>query len=150
MPLVFRENAMLTITFSCVAYLNTSKALLPESSTDQERAAMVLSGFHGLQTYANTFWLNHLLEYSDILTEKKAPIPEDLTSQLKKLLEFRKDPVSSRVDISLRSDERFEVFNTIPEMRDFISTIISFRADLRNQISQKSPQKPLERKFHTN
>ena len=140
-PFIVKEKALFNISFSCIAYLNTSLCLLPDNSTPQEQAAIIVSGFHGLQLYANAFWIDHFLSYCDLLAKKRAKPPDELVSQLSKLLEFQKN--SCQLDQHDCPDlvDDFDVLTHFPQVRNFISMVMAFRTSLKRVGTSNLPDK---------
>jgi hypothetical protein len=89
-PFIKTECAHLNISFPRVSYLNTSFSLLPSNCTDQQRAAIILQGFYSLQFYTNQFWLKHVLSCCGLFVKTNIAIPNNLLTQLERLLKFRK------------------------------------------------------------
>ncbi|KAH6714004.1 hypothetical protein BKA61DRAFT_428897, partial [Leptodontidium sp. MPI-SDFR-AT-0119] len=128
---ISRETANLNISFSCVAYLNTSLGLLPSKSTSQTRGVLVISGFHGLQLYANQFFTKHLQAYfTPLAASRGRPTPE-LVMELQKLLLFSKNlddtvsATSSRVN--------WDMLSEYPQVVSFLQRLIAFREGLKQE-----------------
>jgi len=129
-PFIQQEYAQFNIGFSCVAYLNTSFNLLPNHSTDEQRATMIVSGYHGLQLYANKFWLDHLVSYCTILGKQRKQLPGDLLSQLSILLGFVKDTANVEPTADLFQLEGLDVFNQHPQIQTLLLKVTQFRREL--------------------
>ena len=149
-PFIWRENAHLDISFSCIALLNSCIPLLPGNSTGTQRAASIVQGHHGLEVYANMFWSKHLLAYCSILRQQHQ-LSEELLGQLQLLLRFRKDDIQGLVGASkTRTEEEptkdtsLELLNHLPDIKRLVSDVISFRAKIKQN---NASDKPLERKF---
>jgi hypothetical protein len=142
------EDAHFNISFSCISYLNSSLCLLPSNCTDQERAAIVLQGFHGLQLYANQFWYRHVLECYGLYAKRHINIPDGLSNQLRKLLRFRKQAQheaprpgdSSEGSTTLHGNDDSSAMSQLPlDVRNFIREVVEFRKRARNDdFAQKS------------
>jgi len=128
---VSSETAQFNISFSCMAYLNTSLCLLPCHSTPEERANIVVSGFHGLQPYANKFWIYHLLEYSKLLAKSWKPPRSELLFQLNLLLEMEKSAEVAEEPTDAISIEELTMLNQNPRIQSFISRVIKFREEAK-------------------
>jgi hypothetical protein len=122
-----------------VAYLNTSYSLLPPHSNNEDRATIVVSGFHGLQLYANQFWVDHALSYCTIIGQQRTQLSHELLSQLNTLLGFLKDSA----DFEQASDhaplEGLDVLDQHPKIKTLVLKLTKFRADLEtDDASHKS------------
>ena len=139
------------VCFSCVCYLNSSLSLLPDNSTDQDRAVSIIQGYHGLQLYANQFWFKHLLAYCRLRTYGRLWIPNDLKVQLELLLHFQKDdtPGSSGIQETLLEQEaELAVLNQLLPIKGLVSNIIGFRRGFnRDDLFDSTPggEFPLQR-----
>jgi hypothetical protein len=149
-PFIQAENAQFNITFSCVSYLNTALILLPIHTTDQERAALVVRGFYGLQLYANQFWYKHLLAYCALWEKKQTQFPDELLMQLDLLVRYLKDnrpegeSERSSILAKLCVLEGNEGLHHVPHVRDLIANVISFRAALsQDDLANKAPERRL-------
>ena len=138
-PFIWRENAHLDITFSCVAFLNSCISLLPEYTTVAQRAAIIVQGLHGMEIYANKFWCTHLLEYCSLLHQQRQ-FSTELLTQLQLLLRFRKDgnrapiPTSqARMKEELAEDTKLEALNHWPDIKSLVSDILVFRARIKKE-----------------
>jgi len=149
-PFIKAEEAHFNISFSCISYLNSCSCFLPQYCTDQEMAAKVLEGFHGLQLYANQFWFKHVLTCCSLYYKSHLPIPNELLSQLQMLLQFWKE--QGHDDSSSSRDYRTEnhtidesndslALGQLPrEIRKFTCGILEFRKALSEDGStQKAP-----------
>lgn len=147
-PFICRENAHLDITFSCVAVLNSCVSLFPDNSTETERGAIIVRGFHGLLIYADMFWYKHLLTYFSLLSQREGQINTELLAQLQFLLRFRKDdsgvlPLKSKAPTKKDGayDSTLEALNHLPDVKSLVSYIKEFRAKMAlEQASDKSPE----------
>ena len=139
------------ISFSCVTFLNSCVSLLPANSTEAQRAAVIVRGFHGLQIYADMFWYRHLLAYCSLSVQHKRQFSIELLAQLQLLLRFRKE--DSRVTV-LKSkaatekngteDPTLEVLNHLPDVKRLVSDVLVFRTKMsREETSDKSPESKL-------
>jgi len=142
-PFISIETAQHNITFSCVAYLNTSLFLLPEYSTDQQRAALVLQGLHGLQPYSNRFWIDHLLQHCAFQARQGQQVSDHLYGQLNLLLRFCKDladqaslPESNHNSTKL---EGIKALEQLPQVRDLVLRLIGFRSRMEDKYASSSP-----------
>ena len=139
------------ITFSCVAFLNSCISLLPENSTEAERAAIIIRGFHGLQLYADMFWYRHLLAYCSLLGQQKRQFSPELLAQLQFLLKFRKEDSRTPVrqfktgtDKNGAEDPALEELNHLPYVKALVTDVLAFRAKIaREDVSDKSPESKL-------
>lgn len=139
------------ISFSCVAFLNSCVSLLPANSTEAQRAAVIVRGFHGLQIYADMFWYRHLLAYCGLLVQHKRQFSTELLAQLQLLLRFRKEDSRATVLKSKTATEKdgtedstLEVFNHLPNVKRLVSDVLVFRAKMsREDASGKSPESEL-------
>ncbi|KAH6692826.1 hypothetical protein BKA61DRAFT_714437, partial [Leptodontidium sp. MPI-SDFR-AT-0119] len=129
---ISRETANLNICFSCVAYLNTSFSLLPHTSTSQTRGTLVLSGCHGLQLYANSFFARHLIAYFTSLATSRCRPPPELVVELQKLLQFSKNtddggsaPNSAVVNL--------DALHECPQLMSFLLQLIKFREGIKQE-----------------
>jgi hypothetical protein len=107
--------------------LNTSYALISISSTQEDRAAVVLQGFHGLQLYANQFWQDHLLAYCEHRREDKT-VSDELLNQLNKLLIFQKDPDNFEQHLDDSSIVALKVFDGHLPVKALVLAVLKFRA----------------------
>lgn len=138
-PIIRREIGHFNLCFSCVAYLNTSYDLVPIEATTEERAKIVVPGFHGLHLYANQFWIDHLRSYCTILNQLKKPLSHDLSSQLTAILGF----VKESADVDYGSDhaplDGFEILDQHSEIKALVYKVTKFRANLNmDDIGNKS------------
>jgi hypothetical protein len=140
-PFIKTNSAHLNISFSCVSYLNTSCVLLPSNCTDQQRAEIVLRGFHGLQFYANQFWFKHVLTCCGLFAKGNAALPDDLLIQLQQLVQFRKafgdnSCVIGNPDTNSSHRQRDDslAMNQLPQdVRDLIWEVIEFRKMVKKE-----------------
>ncbi|KAH7409681.1 hypothetical protein BKA64DRAFT_404683 [Cadophora sp. MPI-SDFR-AT-0126] len=139
---ISRQTANLNIAFSCVAYLNTCVSLLPHNSTAHSRAALVLTGFHGLQLYANQFFATHLEAYLTSLAVSKGQAPVELISQLQLLLQFSKNKQNSGSKPS--STINLEALHEYPQLVSFLLQVFAFKDSMKQEgaanTSLKSPE----------
>jgi hypothetical protein len=145
-PFIWRENTHLDVAFSCTAVLNSCIPLLPTNSTDTERSAIIVQGFHGLQVYANKFWYKHVLEYCNFVAQQQYEVSPELLAQLQRLLMFKKTDVqatpspNSRMEEN-RSEPGLEALRHVPDIRRLLSNVTQFRAKMnREDASDKSPE----------
>jgi hypothetical protein len=139
------------ITFSCVAFLNSCISLLPENSTEAQRAAIIIRGFHGLQLYADMFWYRHLLAYCSLLGQHQRQFSPELLAQLQLLLRFRKEDnrtpgPESKTGTGKNRDEdsSLEKLNHLPYVKALVTDVLVFRAKIaREDASDKSPESKL-------
>jgi hypothetical protein len=138
-PFIWRENAHLDVSFSCITFLNSCLCLLPENSTNGQRAAIIVRGFHGLQLYADKFWYKHLLEYCCLLGQHQRQFSTELLTQLQLLLRFRKDnfQVSSTpikvVTEKSPHDLSLEALNHLPDVKRLVSDVLALRAKIARE-----------------
>ncbi|KAH7308822.1 hypothetical protein BKA65DRAFT_174630 [Rhexocercosporidium sp. MPI-PUGE-AT-0058] len=129
---ISREKANLNICFSCVAYLNTSFGLLPHISTSQSRYTLVLSGFHGLQLYANSFFAKHLVAYLNSLAGSRSRAAPELVAELQSLRQFSKH---TDVEGTLSNSAAFnlDALNESPQLMSFMLQLITFRESVKQK-----------------
>ncbi|CAG8975822.1 hypothetical protein HYALB_00009402 [Hymenoscyphus albidus] len=146
-PFIWRENAHLDISFSCISVLASSLALLPTNCTDSERAGIIVHGFHGLHIYADHFWYKHLLEYCDFLHRNNRQISLELLVQLNRLLNYKKAHPGCLTSIAESGEMKLftkppclDVLNHAPEVKDLVLEVLEFRSrpDLAANSSDKS------------
>jgi hypothetical protein len=115
--------------------------------TNEERATLVVPGFHGLQLYANQFWVDHLRSYCIILGQQGKPLSHELLGQLTIFLGFEKysaDVGSTSDHASLTS---FEVLDQHPAIKALVSKVIKFRAGLETEDASNKSDKVLTGKL---
>ncbi|PMD47183.1 hypothetical protein L207DRAFT_448755, partial [Hyaloscypha variabilis F] len=148
-PFIWRENAHLDITFSCVTFLNSCVALLPIHSTEAQRVAIIACGFHGLLIYADMFWYKHLLTYCSLLSQhKERQFSRELLAQLHLLMRFSKEDNQALLSGSNTTREKdgttdptLEPLNQMPDVKRLVSDIIVFRTKMaRENGSEKSAE----------
>ena len=125
------------ICYSLIALLNSCFPLLSDSSTEAQRAAVIIQGFHGLQVYANMFWTKHLLAYCSLLIENRAQFSRELQTELQLLLRFRKhnDPLLP----STSKNTALGVLDDMPDIKSLVSDTVEFQAKMvRDTTSYKS------------
>jgi hypothetical protein len=150
-PFIWRENAHLDISFSCIAFLNSCVSLLPANSTEAQRAGIIVGGFHGLQIYADMFWYRHLLAYCGLLVQQKRQLSTELLTQLQLLLRFWKEDSRATVPKSKTTTEKdgtedptLEALNHLPDVKRLVSDVLVFRTKMtREDASDKSPESKL-------
>lgn len=131
------ENAHLDISYSLIALLNSCFPFLSDSSTEAQRAAVIIQGFHGLQVYANMFWTKHLLAYCSILIQNRAQFSKELQTQLQLLLRFRKH--NDQLQSSTPKNTALGVLDDMPDIKNLVSDTVEFQAKLfRDTTSYKS------------
>jgi hypothetical protein len=145
---IWPETAHVDITFSCVAFLNSCISLLPENSTEAQRAAIIIRGFHGLQLYADMFWYRHLLAYCSLVGQRKRQFSPELLSQLQLLLRFRKEdsstPSQCKSGTAGTEDLSLEGLNHLPDVKGLVTDVQLFRAKMvREDAPDKSPESKL-------
>ena len=141
------EQAHRNITFSCTAYLNTSLALHPIHSTEDQRAKLVASGFYGLQTYASKFWLQHFQKYLATRGEDQ-PIAEELLSQLTLLLRYRKqNAVNTSSYQQTYSSSEMALNRLLPSfhkqhsaVKEFVAEVLEFMTRSSKKTDTKNPE----------
>jgi len=129
-PLINLEDAHFNICFSCVAYLNTSYGLIPLHYSNDTRAAIVVTGFHGLQIYANQFWVDHLLSYCTILDQQRKNLSRELENQLNTLLRFLKESASVEQTPDYAELEGLDVLVQNPNIKTLVLKVAKFRRKL--------------------
>ncbi|KAF7855285.1 uncharacterized protein EAF02_011544 [Botrytis sinoallii] len=144
LPFLSRESAHLNISFSCVAILNSCDNLIPSNFTEAQRAAVVVKGFHGLLTYAITFWYKHLLEYF----QKHAQLSTELLHQLRSLLRYRKETIPLKDTLekigAITENQSLQGLSHFPEIKSLLLDILGFKArsKLHSEAAlDKSPEK---------
>ncbi|KAH6703303.1 hypothetical protein BKA61DRAFT_636254 [Leptodontidium sp. MPI-SDFR-AT-0119] len=125
------DAANLNISFSCMAYLNTSLGLLPNTLTLQTRGTLILSGFHGLHLYANQFFAQHLLAYFASLAGSRSRPAPALVVELQKLLHFSKN--SGDEGLVSHSTVNLDVLSESPEVVSFLRQVVAFRDGLKQE-----------------
>lgn len=131
------------ISFSCIALLNSCIPLLPDHSTENQRMAIIVQGFHGLQVYANMFWYRHLLAYCGLLRQHE--FSKELLAQLQLLLRYRKDDTATLVQSpqintegKSAQDPSTEVLNCLPFAKKLVSDVLELRAKIdQKDVSDK-------------
>jgi hypothetical protein len=141
-PFISPNDAHLSICFSCVAHLNTSYPLLPDRSTERERAALVIQGFHGLHLYANQFWMDHFLECCTSLRRQQKQLPNHLLEQIIGLFGFQKDLGTKPFD--LIQAPSIEVFQQHPQLVALVKSIIWLRDKLKQDNSPNVQEMSIE------
>jgi hypothetical protein len=114
---------------------------------------MVLAGFHGLLPYASQFWFKHLLKYFGLRSNPETQPPQELLSQLGKLLTFKKEvePGTGSLSELLERDEGTEQslglssLDKLPGVKRLISDILAFRMMLNISTPPKSTPFPIPR-----
>jgi hypothetical protein len=79
-PILQPLKAYHDIAFACVTYLVTAFELVDPSKCTFNPMVRVGEGFHSLQLYANTFWLDHVLDYVTLKSHSDANNNVVLTS----------------------------------------------------------------------
>jgi hypothetical protein len=87
---------------------------------------------HGLQLYVNQFWLDHLLSYCTILSQRQKQLPHELASQLIELLCFSKEWINDEQSANHTPPKGLEVLDQHPKVRAFIIIVKQFRDRLEN------------------
>lgn len=128
MPFLSRESAHLNISFSCIAMLNSCDNLIPSDFTEAQRATVIVKGFHGLLTYAITFWCKHLLE----CVQKHAQLSTELLDQLQSLLRYRKETISPK-NIQekmgpITESQSLQGLSHFPDIKKLLLDILGFKA----------------------
>jgi hypothetical protein len=116
-----------------VAYLNTSLCLLPNYSTDQERALHVVSGFHSLHQYASYFWIDHLLACLAVLDERQKKVPNELLLQLNAISRFQKEPDPLNISTNADPISGLHLLDNVPHVKGLVSSFVAFRAKSRQE-----------------
>jgi hypothetical protein len=131
-----------------VTFLNSCICLLPENSTEAQRAAIIIRGFHGLQLYADMFWYRHLLLYCGLLAQHKRQFSPELLAQLQHLLRFSKkdnrtpvEKCKTGTDKDRTEDPSLSELNHLPDVKRLVSDVLVFRGKMiRDGVSDKSPE----------
>jgi hypothetical protein len=143
-PFINRMNAALNISFSCIAYLNISLNLLPTHSKPHDRALALISGFHGLQIYANKFWVDHLRSYCVLLAETQKPPSNELLNQLDRLTRFKKPSSGPATPQDMTLLSEFGVLGHRPHIMMLLAQLLNFRTqqehNLTSNLQEKAPQ----------
>ncbi|KAF8865135.1 hypothetical protein BDZ45DRAFT_474377 [Acephala macrosclerotiorum] len=142
-PFISYEEAHFSICFSCIAYLNTSYCLLPDLSTEQERAGQIVWGFHGLQPYANKFWTNHLLDYCAALRKNQKQFSRPLLDQLEELTAFQKRSSHEQLNDQVQLDG-LEILNPHPRLVALVGKTIAFRTEIEQDKTPDSTEQSSE------
>ncbi|TVY65596.1 Vegetative incompatibility protein HET-E-1 [Lachnellula suecica] len=135
------DNAQHNISFSCIAYLNTSLFLASASTTDHERVAAVFQGLHGLQIYANRYWFDHLLQYCASQARQGKTLPRDICTQLTALLMFRKEAYNDRIIagnlLASVDQQALTVLDQIPLLKTLVTDVLVSRSstEAKNQLN---------------
>ncbi|PVH68513.1 hypothetical protein DL98DRAFT_599456 [Cadophora sp. DSE1049] len=133
-PFIKSEDANFNISFACVACINTSRNLLPDRSSELQRAALIVTGRHCLLSYANQFWIDHLLAYCAVLETSQKAISSDLSTQLTKLLQFQIFiPLVAWSERSFDTPEVDELkcLDHLPNVKAFVCETLRFKKDLK-------------------
>lgn len=138
-PFIERRKAHLDIAFSCAALLNSCTSLLPTVSTDVQRAAIIVQGFHGLQVYADKYWYKHLLEYCEVFDEQRQFCPK-LLQQLHLLLKFKKlNNTTTQMSNPMTQEQRsaapvgLKALDHVPDVYLQLSDVISFAGKMKTE-----------------
>lgn len=99
-------------------------------TSQEERSAIVLQGIHGLQFYANQYWVAHFLSYLGLKSRGKESIPHDLLVQMDMLLRFNKDTEYDLADLGGLDPDAFKFLVSEPEIKIFLIKLSSFRTQL--------------------
>ena len=70
-PLFDFATAQHDITFACIIYLTSSFTLIDPHYSKERRLVDVAKGWHGLQRYANEYWIEHLLTSANTVDGNK-------------------------------------------------------------------------------
>ncbi|EMR87314.1 putative nacht domain protein [Botrytis cinerea BcDW1] len=113
------------------------------SFTEAQRAVVAVKGFHGLLTYAITFWYKHLLE----CFQKHSQLPAELLDQLQYLLRYRKENITPKdTKEEMRpviENQSLQGLSHLPEIRQLILDILGFKARSKLHLEaalDKSPE----------
>ena len=126
-PLFNPELAQFNISYSCLAYLNTSVALPNDGYDEDLRIVDVGKGTHRLCQYASKYWVDHFLEYMNAIkgkadSDSKAFLlkaADDLALALTRIIPL------SQLDLSqLKLDRRCEVLEGYEPILTMVMSII--------------------------
>ncbi|KAI9727859.1 MAG: hypothetical protein M1834_007905 [Cirrosporium novae-zelandiae] len=76
-------RAHCSIAISCAASITSNFTLLDPKISLDEKQRMIANGFHGLHSYANEFWIHHLIECSQFVS---SPRPADFSALIDQCL----------------------------------------------------------------
>ncbi len=109
----------------------------------------LLHGYYGLQNYAMRFWIDHLL----LSLESDGKIDSDLSSAIKRILPFRREPHSTEFASQMQNEEltapisaRLSNITSTPEVRHLMQELLVFQAVL---LSEEQLGKSVECKIPT-
>lgn len=103
-PVLEPAKSQVTIATSCVSYLCFSSRVFGHHASEDSALHSVVSGCHGLQRYANEYWLKHSLAVAKLLeSQHNTATREILAYSLRTLVQqnqewqFRPDTVTAAV-----------------------------------------------------
>lgn len=94
------------IAFACTSYLIMGLTLVDPDYDENQRLIDVGKGLHGLQLYANEFWLEHILTYADLASGDRNTLPA--SKLLSALQAFVKKQMSIWTRINLSEQKNLQ------------------------------------------
>ncbi|KAH8650674.1 hypothetical protein BGZ60DRAFT_462571, partial [Tricladium varicosporioides] len=145
-PFLDFTQAHHNIAFSCISYLSESFILINPSVSEDEVKTRVVKGYHGLHHYANEFWAEHLLRYSELNGGLDTSTSNSLIQQAQKLAEVEEASQKSRHKSILRVSETFAAeinstlrlsyLNNVTTVKVLVGNVLAFRASLARNTPQ--------------
>ena len=139
-PFLHKDIAHRNIAISCATYLASSTCFIDPTVSESEIRLRVVKGYHGLDRYAQEYWLDHLLEFARLHTTVNASPGNDLFERLKGLRRFEKADFSleftaelSCVDVATTDNERLSMFDCEPELRKLLAYFLVFRGIMNRE-----------------
>ena len=110
-----------------------------------ERRERILSGLHGLHHYAHAFWIEHFLQYADLVGSLNSKEAEEVVTQVRRLLAFKKAAWvakagrnSMKIEPMQEDLARLSVLNTVSDLGDFVPQVLAFQQVLMQEDTRRS------------
>ena len=136
------------IALACTSYLLSGLTLADSRCEEDRKLIDVAKGLHGLQLYANEFWLEHVLAYASLAHDEAETLPaSELLSALtvfgrkqKSIWSETNELVESKSTLqkSPAPDPRVEFFQKHEDIYFTISSLSTFRRIPKAILSSKN------------
>jgi hypothetical protein len=127
-PILSPLRGQYDISFACITYLVTSIDLLDSTYYPVPPLLRTGEGFHSLQLYANTFWLEHFLDLVSLHSNVEALAAEPIMEQFHHLRSmygiYPRQVLDKRIESAKLDDPRLDLLKDYPNVHTFLHQIL--------------------------
>lgn len=148
-PFLQPEKAQLTVSLSCVLYLQSSLDFVDPRVAEEEKRLSIILCLHELHLYAIDHWVDHLLALSKLLGSHPGGCePEPLLRGLERLTDMHQnlDALQSSGTcnegdlIPTQREGRWQSLGISPAARGLLDRVLTHRETVSsNELWQKAP-----------